>query len=95
MDRSGGSGVVAVVSAGPVLGHWVGSFEHAAATQTVLALAGFATVKREGVQLTSGFTGTINADMKVGALNETVPVARLRDPGGYRARNTPQDAVVA
>src|SRR5882724_5121481 len=38
------------------------------------SLAGFNTVKREGVELTSGFTATINADMQVGALQETVTV---------------------
>src|SRR4029077_8752715 len=36
--------------------------------------AGFNTVKREGVELTSGFTASINADMQVGALQETVTV---------------------
>ena len=35
------SGIWGGMSAGPVLGHWVGSFEHAALTQTVLAFAGF------------------------------------------------------
>jgi hypothetical protein len=37
-------------------------------------LAGFNTVKREGVELTSGFTATVNADMPVGSLEETVMV---------------------
>ena len=37
-------------------------------------LAGFSTVKREGVELTSNFTAPVNADMKVGALEETVTV---------------------
>src|SRR5262245_1861500 len=31
-------------------------------------LAGFNTVKREGIELTGSFTATINADMKVGAI---------------------------
>src|SRR5215471_1573591 len=34
-------------------------------------LAGFQTVKREGIELTGSFTATINADMKVGAIAET------------------------
>src|SRR5919108_271974 len=37
-------------------------------------LAGFNTLKREGIELTSGFTATVNADMRVGALEETVTV---------------------
>ena len=38
-------------------------------------LPGFSTVKREGIELTSDFTATINADLKVGALEETITVA--------------------
>lgn len=37
-------------------------------------LAGFNSVKREGVQLSTGFTATINAVMEVGAVQETVTV---------------------
>ena len=37
-------------------------------------LAGFATVKRDGVELTGSFSASINADMRVGALEETVTV---------------------
>ncbi len=37
-------------------------------------LAGFSTFKREGIELTTGFTATANADMRVGALEETVTV---------------------
>src|SRR5437870_2529054 len=37
-------------------------------------LVGFATYKREGIELSAGFTATANADMKVGALAETVTV---------------------
>src|SRR5208282_4749111 len=40
------SGIWGGMSAGPVLGHYVGSFEHAALTQTVLALMGFALLVR-------------------------------------------------
>ena len=35
------------------------------------SLAGFSTVKREGIQLSGFFVATINADMKVGAIQET------------------------
>jgi hypothetical protein len=38
-------------------------------------LPGFATVKKEGVELQSNFTATINAEMKVGAVEETVTVS--------------------
>src|SRR6266511_86706 len=38
-------------------------------------LQGFATIKRENVQLPAEFTSTINADMKVGAIEESVTVS--------------------
>jgi Carboxypeptidase regulatory-like domain len=38
------------------------------------SLTGFSTVKREGVELSGSFTASINADMKVGALTETITV---------------------
>jgi hypothetical protein len=45
-------------------------------TYTVtFGLTGFSTVKREGVELTANFTATVNADLKVGALEETVTVS--------------------
>src|SRR4029453_472769 len=37
-------------------------------------LPGFSTVKREGVQLTGSFTAPIDADLRVGALEETITV---------------------
>ena len=37
-------------------------------------LPGFATFRREGIVLTAGFTATSNAEMKVGAIEETVTV---------------------
>ena len=40
------SGIWGGMSAGPVLGSWVGSFQHAASIQTLLALAGFALLVR-------------------------------------------------
>ena len=44
-------------------------------TYTVtFTLASFSTFKREGIELPSGFTATVNAEMKVGALEETVTV---------------------
>jgi len=38
-------------------------------------LPGFNTVKRDGVELPANFTATINADLRVGALEETVTVS--------------------
>src|SRR5262245_59010840 len=38
-------------------------------------LPGFATVKREGVELSAGFTASINGEMRVGGLEETVTVS--------------------
>lgn len=39
------------------------------------SLEGFSTSKRDGVELPAGFTATINGEMKVGALNETITVS--------------------
>jgi len=38
-------------------------------------LPGFSTLRREGLELTTGFTATVNADLSVGALEETVTVS--------------------
>ena len=44
-------------------------------TYTVtFTLAGFNVFRRDGIELTSGFTATVNADMQVGALTETITV---------------------
>src|SRR5579864_7996417 len=37
-------------------------------------LPGFNTVKRDGIELTGSFVATVNADMKVGAIEETITV---------------------
>src|SRR6185436_15281365 len=37
-------------------------------------LQGFSTFRREGVELTGSFTATINADLRIGSLAETVTV---------------------
>jgi hypothetical protein len=39
------------------------------------ALPGFSTVKREGIQLTGTFTATIDTDLRVGAVQETITVS--------------------
>src|SRR5687768_8859886 len=38
-------------------------------------LPGFTTLRREGIELTAAFTATVNADLTVGALNETLTVS--------------------
>ena len=45
-------------------------------TYTVtFTLTGFSTVKREGIELPAAFTATVNADLRVGALEETITVS--------------------
>jgi Carboxypeptidase regulatory-like domain len=44
-------------------------------TYTVtFSLPGFSTLKRDGIVLTGGFTATVNADLTVGSLEETITV---------------------
>ena len=38
-------------------------------------LPGFSVVKREGIELTTGFTATVNAELKVGQVSETITVS--------------------
>src|SRR6266702_4508950 len=38
------------------------------------SLPGFSTVKREGIELSGTFVATVNGDLKVGALEETITV---------------------
>ena len=38
-------------------------------------LAGFSTFKRDGIELTADFTATVNAELRVGALEETITVS--------------------
>src|SRR3954467_2340706 len=38
-------------------------------------LPGFSTFKREGIELSGSFTATVNADLKVGSLSETITVS--------------------
>ena len=40
----------------------------------VFTLPGFSTFKREGIELTTSFTATVNAEMSVGSVAETVTV---------------------
>src|SRR5262245_23915893 len=62
-------------------------------------LPGFSTVKRDGVEVTTGVTVTINADMRVGGLQETItvtgetPVVDVRS--STRVQRILDDAIVA
>ena len=38
-------------------------------------LAGFSVVKREGIELQGSFNATVNADLAIGGLNETITVS--------------------
>src|SRR5678815_220106 len=38
-------------------------------------LPGFNTSKREGIELTASFTATVNTDLRVGSLQETITVS--------------------
>jgi hypothetical protein len=42
--------------------------------KVTFTLPGFSTVVREGIELTSNFAATVDAEMKIGALNETITV---------------------
>src|SRR5262245_5219446 len=39
------------------------------------SLPGFSTFRREGLELTTGFTATINAELRVGTVEETITVS--------------------
>ena len=45
------------------------------AYSVTFTLPGFSTFKREGIELTTNFTATVNAEMKIGGLEETVTVS--------------------
>ena len=43
--------------------------------EVTFSLPGFATVKRDGIELTTGFTATVNGQLRVGAVEESVTVS--------------------
>jgi hypothetical protein len=45
------------------------------AYEVTFSLAGFSTVKRQGIELTTDFTANVNAEMKVGTVEETITVS--------------------
>ncbi len=60
-------------------------------TYTVtFTLPGFATLKREGIVLTGSFTASVDAEMKVGGLEETVTVTG-ESPDRGRVERPPRD----
>src|SRR6187401_3876523 len=40
----------------------------------VFTLTGFSTLRREGVELSAGFTATVNADLALGGVEETITI---------------------
>src|SRR5262245_46022879 len=48
---------------------------HPGVYTVTFTLQGFSTVKREGIELTTGFTANVEADLRVGAVEETVLVS--------------------
>jgi len=60
-------------------------------------LPGFNTLKRDGIELTAGFTATVNADLPVGSLEETITVtssAPLVDTQNIRQQETVSNELV-
>src|SRR5947209_19427683 len=63
-------------------------------TYTVtFTLPGFSTFKREGIELTTSFTATINAEMNAGGLEETVTV--LGETPVVDTQNSRQQTTIA
>ena len=61
-------------------------------------LPGFSTYKREGIELTGAFTATINADMKIGAVTETITVSGetpIVDTQSVRRQTTVSNEVIS
>src|SRR5688500_9157695 len=68
-------------------------------TYTVtFTLPGFSTVKREGIELTGTFVATVNSELRVGALEETITVTGetpVVDVQSARTQRTLSDDVLA
>ena len=61
-------------------------------------LPGFSTLKRDGIILTAGFTATVNVDMQVGGIEETITVsgaAPLVDTSNVRQQVVVSEALLA
>ncbi len=62
------------------------------------ALTGFSTVRREGIEISGTFVATVNADLKVGALEETITVTGetpIVDVQSVRAQQTVSRDILA
>jgi hypothetical protein len=62
------------------------------------ALTGFSTVRREGIELAGAFTATVNVDLRVGSLEETITVtgeSPIVDVQSSRRQQVLDDAVIA
>jgi hypothetical protein len=70
-----------------------------AGTYTVaFALAGFSTVRREGVELAGAFTATVSVELRVGSLEETITVtgeSPIVDVQSSRRQQVLDDSVVS
>ena len=66
-------------------------------TYTVaFSLAGFSTVRREGIALSAGFTATVNADLQEGALDKTITAAiSVVDTQNVRQQQVISDTLVS
>jgi len=68
-------------------------------TYTVtFALTGFSTIRREGIALTAGFAATVNADLRVGSLEETITVtgaSPIVDTQNVRQQKVVSDELLA
>jgi len=65
--------------------------------RVTFTIAGFRTVAREGIQLSTGFTATVNAELAVGSVEETVTVtgaSPLVDVQNVRTQNVLQREVL-
>src|SRR5580693_1591858 len=61
-------------------------------------LTGFSSVRREGIELTGTFNATVNAELKVGSLQETITVTAespVVDIQGVTRQQTLDDQVIA
>ncbi len=71
----------------------------AGAYTVTFTLPGFSTVKRDGIELTGGFTASVNVELRVGSLEETITVsgqAPVVDTSTVAARKTiTKDAIDA
>src|SRR5258708_10060485 len=56
--------------------------------EVTFSLHGFPSVKRQGIELTTDFTANVNAEMKVGAVEETITVSGASPPVDVQSVST-------